>query len=438
MSKVLIYGLGVSGLGAITLLRRLGESIAVYCDGYCMPSQDIENRTGYVGVDAILENIKYIVISPSVPPDSLVIKTAKARGIKVVPELELGASYCKSDIICVTGTNGKTTTVELIARFFNDVHINTYKLGNIGESICSKALDILPHDLAIVEASSFQLEGTSSFAPKIAVCLNVTPDHIERHKTMEAYITAKSKIFAFQTPNDYALLNYDDTIVRDMGQSTIANTYYFSTKSIVRGAYVCGSQIYFKNDTTELVCSVEDILMSGEHNLENALACICIAKILNYPNTAIIKTLNEFMPPRHRVEYVGAIDGVRYYNDSKATNISSTLVACKSMVGRTALILGGYDKGLSYKPLFDNIPLKITTVICYGANKEKIIADALQVSNITLLKALTLKHAIELARCIKVKNVLFSPATSSFDSFRNYEERGDYFVGIVKEMLSEK
>lgn len=436
MKKVLVYGMGISGKGAVKLLQSNGLDIAIYDDNaeaFC-DFQDIENRCGQ-SVKDVLKDISLLVVSPSVSQDNPIVVEAKAKRIEVIGELELAYRNCKADVLAVTGTNGKTTTVELLAKMLSCAHLKTMAMGNNGVCFSEFAQTLQPCDAAVVEVSSFQLETIDTFAPKIAICLNVTPDHLERHKDMEGYINCKRRIFSFQHTSDYAVLNYDEQVVREMAHDILSNTYYFSTKSIVKGAYVCAGSIFYKDITTELVCSINDIKLKGIHNLENALACITACKILRIPNYAIVKALNEFTAPSHRMEYIGEYCNAKYYNDSKATNISATLSACRCMVGKTTLILGGYDKGLSYEGLFEALPIKIATIIVYGANREKIIEDARKLNSLTVIRADDLEDAVRLSAKIVSKNVLFSPATSSYDSFANYMQRGNYFMGKVRELL---
>lgn len=427
MGKTLIYGSGISGKGAEKLMKTLGIEYDTYLDG-------LEEAN----IDAVLgdSNIDSLVISPGVAMTNPLVKAAKMRGIEVLGEIELAYRHCLADIIAITGTNGKTTTVTLAEEMLRASGITAYALGNNGVSFSGKVSELALSDVVVLEVSSFQLESIKRFCPKIAVCLNIAPDHLERHGDMSEYALCKRKVFAMQTASDYAVLNFDDDTVAGFGETTNANTYYFSLKSVVRGTYVCGNGIYFKDKAVEYVCSTADLSVRGEHNLMNALAVITIAKILNIPNSVIAKVLNNFTPPLHRNELVATVNGTRYYNDSKATNTHATLSACATMEGKTVLLAGGYDKGLDYSDFLRELPLKVSAIVCYGANREKISSAAKNICSLTVIEAENLEEAVKIASHIKVDNVLLSPTTSSFDAYGSYIERGEHFVALVNELAT--
>lgn len=427
MGKTLIYGSGISGKGAEKLMKTLGIEYDTYLDG-------LEEAN----IDAVLSdsNIDTLVISPGVAMTNPLVKAAKIRGIEIVGEIELAYRHCLADIIAITGTNGKTTTVTLAEEMLKASGITAYALGNNGVSFSGKVSELTLSDVVVLEVSSFQLESTKRFCPKIAVCLNIAPDHLERHGNMSEYALCKRKIFAMQTASDYAVLNFDDETVAKFGETTNANTYYFSLKTVVRGTYVCGNGIYFKDKAVEYVCSTADLSVRGEHNLMNALAVITIAKILNIPNSVIAKVLNNFTPPLHRNELVATVKGTRYYNDSKATNTHATLSACATMEGKTVLLAGGYDKGLDYSDFLRELPLKVSAIVCYGANRENISSAAKNICSLTVIEAENLEEAVRIASHIKVDNVLLSPTTSSFDAYCSYVERGEHFVALVNELVA--
>lgn len=427
MGKTLIYGSGISGMGAAQLMKALKIDYDTYLDGV----EDLNVDSVFSGND-----IDTLVISPGIAMTNPLVKAAKLRGIEVIGEIELAYRHCLADIIAITGTNGKTTTVTLAEAMLRSSGISAYALGNNGVSFSGKVADLALSDVVVLEVSSFQLESTKRFCPKIAVCLNIAPDHLERHGSMNEYALCKRKIFATQTASDYAVLNYDDETVVAFGETTNANTYYFSLKSVVRGTYVCGNGIYFKDKAIEYVCSSADINARGEHNLMNALAVITIAKILNIPNSVITKVLNDFVPPLHRNELVDIVNGTRYFNDSKATNTHATLSACATMEGKTVLLAGGYDKGLDYSDFLRELPLKVSAIVCYGANRGKILQAAKNICSLTVIEAENLEEAVNIASHIRADNVLLSPTTSSFDAYSSYEERGEHFVQLVKKLKS--
>lgn len=421
MAEVLIYGRGKSGSGAAKLLDTHGIE-------YDMTEGRPSNE--------ILEGVSQLIVSPGIAMDDALVTEAKRRGIEVIGEIELGYRHCLADIIAVTGTNGKTTTVELLTELLKKSFIDAYALGNIGNSFSALASDLKLSDVAVLELSSFQLESITTFCPKIALCLNVTPDHLERHKTMDNYITAKRRIFMNQSREDYAVLNYDDETVRGFAGAIKSKKFYFSTKSVVRGTYIVGNSIYFKDDSIEFVCGLDSVKLNGEHNLLNALAAVTVAKILNISNSVIEKVLNAFTPPPNRIQYISNVNGVRYYNDSKATNIEATMCACHSMLGKTVLLMGGYDKGLDYKEFFNRIPLKIGTIICYGANRKLLSEQSSHICGLTVIEVENLEKAVDYASHVRTDNVLLSPATSSYDAYANYEERGRHFIELVEKLVN--
>lgn len=425
MGKTLIYGSGISGKGAEILLKNLGIDYDTYLDG--VERSDIDTALDENDIDTL-------IISPGIAMSNPLVKAAKLRGVEVIGEIEFAYRHCLADVIAITGTNGKTTTVTLAEAMLRSCGISAYALGNNGVSFSGKVAELTLSDIAVLEVSSFQLESIKRFCPKIAVCLNIAPDHLERHGNMGEYTLCKRKIFAMQTASDYAILNYDDEIVSSFGETTNADTYYFSLKSVVRGTYVCGNGIYFKDKAIEYVCSTADIKARGEHNLMNALAVITIAKILNIPNSLITNVLNNFTPPLHRNELVATVNGTRYYNDSKATNTHATLSACATMEGKTVLLAGGYDKGLDYSDFLRELPLKVSAIVCYGANREKISSAAKNICSLTVIEAENLEEAVKIASHIRADNVLLSPTTSSFDAYSSFEERGEHFIQLVNEL----
>ncbi len=427
----LVYGYGVSGKSAVKCLQSLGREVAIYTDNIGESFDGITDLSG-INIEDALKQVGLIVISPSVDINSPLLVEARKRHIGIIGELELGYRNFKGDIIAVTGTNGKTTCTRLITEILKNTGINADSYGNIGIPFAENAPNLPEDKVAVLEVSSFQLNTMELFCPKIAMCLNVAEDHLEYHKTMENYIQCKADIFKNQDKNDYAILNYDDCIVRNFAGQIESNVYYFSLLHKVKGSYLKGNSIYFCGDKAEYICDCRDIKIKGEHNIANCLAVITACKILNIPNSVIVSTLKNFDLSEHRLQMVEVIDGVKYYNDSKSTNIHSAISACKAMEGRTTLLVGGYDKGLDYTKLFSELPIKINTVICFGANRDKICSASQKSFSRTIIKADNLEDALEIASKIKCENVLFSPATSSYDRFLSYSERGEFFKEYIK------
>lgn len=434
---VLVYGMGISAKAAAATLARLGYTVAIYDDknDYSDGFYGCLDRRGF-SLDKALDGVKMVVVSPSVPLNSPLLNLARKNDIEILGEVELAYRYCKSDVVAITGTNGKTTTTMMISKLLSDCQIPNYAIGNIGVPFCTKALDMSADEVAVLEISSYQLESTEYFRPKIGICLNVTPDHLERHKSFDEYIRVKRSIFDNSTSEDFAILNADDDICFSFGDKITADTYYFSVQKEVRGVFCDDGIVYFKNLHRTKICDVSALEKTG-HNLANALACLAVAKILNIPDSLSVKSIAAFKPPRHRLELVGKVCGANVYNDSKATNTASTIKACEAMYGSVCLIAGGYDKGLDTDELFLSLPKSVKAVVCFGANKKKLMQSAIK-TGCFAVTANNLNDAVDKALSQEAANVLFSPATSSYDMFKDFEERGDAFVRLVKEKICAK
>ncbi len=422
----LVYGYGVSGKSAVNCLVKLGRQVAIYADKHIKVGDGLINRTG-LPINEVLEDVGLIVISPSVDLECDLLYEARKRNIGIIGELELGYRNSLGNIIAITGTNGKTTCTELITTLLKNADINSDYYGNIGIPFAEHSFDITEDKVVVLEVSSFQLATTELFCPKIGICLNISEDHLEYHKSMEHYIKCKLNIFKNQDKNDYAVLNYDDEIVRNFANIIKSDVYYFSLKTKVKGCYLQNGSVFFNE---EYICDVQNINIKGEHNIANCLACITACKILHLPNNIIINTLKEFTLSAHRLQLISNINGIKYFDDSKSTNISSTISACKSMIGKTVLLVGGYDKGLDYRKMFKELPTNIEVVICYGENRDKLILDSKGLPAV-VIKSDNIEDAIAIASKVQCENVLFSPATSSFDRFANYVERGNFFRDYV-------
>ena len=438
MKKCLIYGYGVSGKSAEVLCRKLGYDVYIFDDDKKVYFQDIKKRLTFDSAIDMASEFSLVVTSPTISKDNYLIKYFKDKNITVVSEFELAYRNLKGDNITITGTNGKTTTVELLTHILKNACLDARAVGNNGVGFAKEVCDMDKSSIAVVEASSFQLDDIDMYNSKIAILLNIDFDHMEYHKTMKNYINAKLNIFKNQTENDKAVLNYDNDIVMENVKNIRSNIYYFSRKKRVKGSYLVGDNIFFSHgNVEEYITNTKEISIKGEHNIENALACITVAKLLNIPNSMIEKSLKSFEISKYRIELVHNIGGKKYFNDSKSTNSASTLSACNAMEGLTVLLMGGYDKGLSYRDLFDRLPLKVNTVIAYGANRESIINDTKGLCALTVIRANDLDEAIKIASKVECDNVLFSPGSSSFDMFTDYKMRGEYFNLKVKELACE-
>ncbi|MDE7071040.1 MAG: UDP-N-acetylmuramoyl-L-alanine--D-glutamate ligase [Clostridia bacterium] len=435
MHNVLIIGWGISGKGASKLLLSQGARVSVYSDepidltGY----PQVSDLSGLEFFD-VIDGKDLVVISPSISQEHPLVEYAKRYSIPVIGEIELGYRFCKGKIVAVTGTNGKTTTTKLIGDILNSSGKKAYALGNIGKSFCESVEKIKEDEIAVLEVSSFQLESIKEFRPYIASCLNVTPDHFERHKNIGNYALAKFNVFINQDADDCAILNYDDEITKNFSNMISSNTFYTSVRHTVRGAYLREGKIYLNIDGEREFMSIEDIPLKGDYNYQNVMTAILTCRLLGVESKDIISAIKNFQPPRYRNQFIGYRFGKKFFNDSKATNIDSTIKACKSMGDKTALIVGGYDKGIAYDGFFSSLPDTIRHIIATGDNVYSIMQFLPSYHEYTFEITSSLERATELAVSKDVENILFSPTTSSFDRYSSYVERGEHFDMIVKSL----
>jgi UDP-N-acetylmuramoylalanine--D-glutamate ligase len=474
--RVLVVGLGKSGLAAALFLRDRGARVTV---------SDTRSATSLAKeIPALLEagimvesgghglltfrRQDLIVVSPGVPLDTPEVAQAAAFGLPVIGELELASRFLAGEVLAITGSNGKTTTTTLAGEIFARAGLSTLVGGNIGlpvvdlvgKSLALAAIEerkadppaspkndksLSPKDdkpiaevWSVLEVSSFQLETTVEFRPKIAVILNITPDHLDRHKTFERYAAAKARITACQTADDFLILNAEDVPTQMVAAKTKARIFWFSgVRRIKRGAFVHGETMFFlaeEGGTPEPVLPVAEIPLKGAHNIENVLAAVCAAKLAGIPSASIRATVAGFKAVEHRLEHVRTFDGVEYYNDSKATNVDATLKALASFPRGIHLILGGKDKDSDYALLGPLVAERVARVYTIGSAAEKIerqLAEFVKIDQI--VSARTLERAVRAAAESAVAGdvVLLAPACSSFDQFENYEHRGRAFRETV-------
>ena len=420
--NVVIYGGGISGLSAYELVKEKGGRVMIYDDN------DRPHTTSSTGV---FVKADIIVLSPGIPSGNPHVLDARLEGKVVVSEIELASQFCQGEQIAVTGTNGKTTTVKLIDHILKSAHLNSYAVGNIGvafSSICDR-LDAL--DIAVVEVSSFQLESARKFSPDYAVLLNIKPDHIERHETFERYVSAKSNIFMHQCECDVVVYNADDENIAQLVPYMKAQQVPFSMTKPVDGAYISSGFVCYKGLP---IVEIDEIDAKGAE-LENVLASVAVAMHKGVSRFTIASALYNFSRPQFRRTKVAEISGVQIFNDSKATNISSTLSAISAMEGETVLLVGGAKRKEDFDQLFSSFDEKVVGVVAFGENR-KLIAESALKYGIHIRQVDTIDDAVEvgfnLAIELNAKNLLFSPASKSFDCFQNYEERGRHFDKIVK------
>ena len=446
--KVLVVGMARSGIAAAQLLRACGADVTVNdskseeeLGSQLNPLEGLQlTRRFGCGAMELLEGMDCLVISPGIPDTAPFVVKAKEMGIYVIGELELAAQLSRGVLTAVSGTNGKTTTVSLLGEMFTNSGKVTHVVGNIGYPFSLAALVSRPEDVIVCEVSSFQMETADTFHPHVALLTNITEDHLNRHGTMEVYTALKMRMFRNQTAKDFAVFNADDPGLEGLSKEVKSRVLKFSRKTEVReGAFVRDDYVWLRMDGSEKkVCRVDEIYIPGPHNLENALGAVCVAGAMKVPVPVIRHTLKTFKGVEHRIERVRELDGITYINDSKGTNVDSTIKAVQTMTEPTVIILGGYDKHTSFDPLAKEIiasPM-IRKAVLIGETAP-LIKNALERAGFKqTVFADSLGNAVEQARQAAGTgwNVLLSPACASFDMFKDYEERGRIFKEIVMQL----
>jgi len=444
--RVLVVGLGKSGVASALFLKAHGARVTV---SDTKPQDELKNEipalldqgiaveTGGHG-ERTFRGQDLIVVSPGVPVDAPLLVQARALGEKVIGEIELAAAFFPGKIIAITGSNGKTTTTTLAGEILAAGGVSTAVGGNIGTPAISLVERATADTTAVLEVSSFQLETIQKFRPRIAVVLNVTPDHLDRHRTFAAYTDAKARIFENQQTDDFAVLNADDPTCVEMAARTRAQVFLFSRKrEVQQGAYVHQGQVLFRDSKGQReIMLLSEIPLKGAHNVENVLAAVCVGALSGIDPGKIRKAVASFKAVEHRLEYVATIRGVEYYNDSKATNVDATIKALESFPANIHLILGGKDKGSDYSVLNDLLRQRVKRVYTIGAAAGKIES---QIKGAEIVHAETLENAIKRASESAQPGdvVLLAPACASFDQFRSYEHRGKVFKDVVKTVAAE-
>ena len=446
--KVLLVGMARSGIAAAELLSRHGavpmlndrkKEDAFGTDLDHLKELNCEFRLGEEPV-ALLDEADQLVISPGVPIDAPVVKATAEKKIPMVGELELAYSLLNGDVLAISGTNGKTTTTTLVGKIFENVGRVTHVAGNIGYPLSAVAMEARKEDVTVVEVSSFQLESIRTFHPHVAALLNITEDHLNRHGTMEEYIRLKGRLFENQKAEDYAILNMDDPVLFAMAKKLKGQVAFFSrTQPVGNGAFVENGKIVWQwKGARRVICDADQILIPGPHNLENALAATAMACAMGVPAPVIRHTLMSFTGVEHRIEKVRVFQGVTYINDSKGTNVDSTIKAVQSMKAPTVIILGGYDKHTDFMPLCKEIVASafIDQAVVLGETARQITEQLEEAGYTKITKAYSMEDAVEKSRALALSggNVLLSPACASFDMFRDYEQRGEVFKQIVNDL----
>ena len=440
--RALVIGLARSGIAAAKLLKALGAQVVLNdsrqidnIDG--LPAGEYIYKTG-ISPDQLIEDADFIVISPSVPPSLPALKRARELGKEVLTEIELGYRVCKGQTVAISGTNGKTTTTTLTGRIFSDANRGNFVVGNIGIPYSAHALEASPRDIMVTEISSYQLECIDTFHAHVAALLNITPDHLNRHGDMNGYIAAKKRLFLNQTQKDFAVLNYDDEIVRKMAEDINARVLFFSyEKELGEGVFIEDGIITFcLGALKQPICKCEDVRIKGRHNIENAMAAAAIGMLMGVSAANVAQTLMSFEGVEHRIETVRTVKGVTWINDSKGTNPDSTIKAIHTMDKPTVLILGGYDKGGEFDGLIKEYTDNIKHTVVLGDTARKIIGALERAGIKEYTHAAGFDEGVRLAFKAAQPgwNVLLSPACASFDMFADFEERGRVFKELVNSL----
>ena len=444
--RVLVVGLGKSGVASALFMKKHGAKVTV---SDTKSGDELRNEipvlldngitveTGGHG-DRTFRGQDLIVVSPGVPVDAPPLVQARSLGESVIGEIELAAQFIPGPIVAITGSNGKTTTTTLTGEIMAAAGLPTLVGGNIGTPAISLAERAKSDTVIVLEISSFQLETVQTFRPKVAVVLNVTPDHLDRHRTFEIYTDAKARIFENQQGSDFAVLNADDPTCVALASRTRSKVFWFSRqKEVQQGAWVRDGNIVFRDGSTQTeIMQVSEIPLKGAHNLENVLAAVGAAALMGSAAAKIRQAVQNFKAVEHRLEYTATINGVDYYNDSKATNVDATIKALESFPANIHLILGGKDKGSDYTVLNDLLRQRVKRVYTIGAAAAKIESQIVSSKNggPEVVHAETLDNAIRKAHAAAQPGdvVVLAPACASFDQFKNYEHRGKAFKEIVK------
>ena len=445
--KVLVYGAGKSGIAAVGLLSRINTDIVLFdgnkdTDIELLRSQlpkdiDVHIMVGVIP-NNVRKNIEVVVLSPGVPTDLPDILQFADDGIPVIGEIELAYMFSKGDIIAVTGTNGKTTTTSIIGEILKEYFKSSFVVGNIGIPYTEMVSKTKDNSVTVAEVSSFQLETIREFKPNVSLILNITPDHLNRHHTMENYINAKLSVTKNQGENEYCILNYEDAELRKRASEINTKILYFSSKNKIRGGiYLDDTKIIYNDGTRDIeVCKTNELQLLGVHNYENVMAAVLATIAIGVPLETIVKVIKNFKSVEHRIEYVTEKYGVKYYNDSKGTNPDAAIKAVEAMISPTLLIAGGYDKNSDYEEWIDSFGDKIKMLVLIGQTREKIAETAKKKGYNNVVLADSLEEAINICKdnANEGDAVLLSPACASWGMFKNYEERGEIFKRIVNEL----
>ena len=444
--KVLVFGSGISGIGAAELLGQVGALPVIYDGKADLDKEAVLHKINHKNVEiyagelpgSVRESLDLVVLSPGVPTDLPLVKSFYDQGLPVWGEVELAYRTGKGRVLAITGTNGKTTTTALLGKIMSDAVESVFVVGNIGTPYTSKSLEMKEDSVTVAEISSFQLETIEAFAPKVSAILNITEDHLNRHHTMEEYIRVKELIVKNQKPEDVCVLNYEDPVLREFGKNIVPKTVYFSSEQALdQGIFLDGDKIILRTEQEEiLLVKTGDLKLLGRHNYENVMAASAMAYYAGVPVDSIRKSICEFTAVEHRIEYVTEKNGVAYYNDSKGTNPDAAIKGIQAMNRPTWLIGGGYDKGSSYDEWLNSFDGKVRSLVLIGQTKETIRDAAERLGVCPCILCEDLEEAVKVCaeNASPGEAVLLSPACASWGQFDNYEQRGDKFKKYVRNL----
>ena len=444
--RVLVVGTGVSGVAAIRLLAAKGAK-PVVLEGNEKADQEqirakIPESITYDLIignlpEEVMDTLDLAVLSPGVPTDLPFVIKLQDKKIPVWGEIELAYVCGKGRLAAITGTNGKTTTTALTGAIMREYYDSVFVVGNIGLPYTEYALEMKDSSVTVAEVSSFQLETIHSFRPEVSAILNITPDHLNRHHTMQCYIDTKARIAENQTKDQICVLNYEDPELQKMADKIPADIFWFSSAHpLERGIWLDGEDIIYK-DTEEIkICTIHDMQLLGVHNYENVMAAVAITMHMGVPVECIRKAVAEFKAVEHRIEFVREVNGVKYYNDSKGTNPDAAIKAVQAMVTPTVVIGGGYDKQSSYEEWIASFGDTVKCLVLLGATADKIEETARKAGFTNIIRVESLKEAVEVsaAQAQSGEAVLLSPACASWDMFKSYEQRGTLFKEYVNQL----
>lgn len=443
--KILVAGSGKSGIAASRLILKTGGEVILYDSNAALHKEDLLLQFGEGERISVLlgelhkedlAGVSLCVISPGISLDAPFVPVLKEADIPVWSEIQLAYHHAKGKLAAITGTNGKTTTTALTGEIMKAYYDHVFVVGNIGVPYTEEALKTDHDSVTIAEISSFQLETITDFRPDVSAILNITPDHLDRHKTMECYIEVKERITSNQRLQDFCVLNYDDPVLREFGKTMKPKAVYFSSSQLLEEGYCMdGDRIIWNHDGERMeIVNIHEIQLLGRHNHENIMAAAAISAQMGVPMEIIQKVIREFKAVEHRIEFVAEKAGVKYYNDSKGTNPDAAIQAIKAMPGPTLLIAGGYDKNSEYDEWIGSFDGKVKYMVLLGQTREKIAECAARHGFTNVMYAEDMQEAVKV--CASYANrgdhVLLSPACASWGMFKCYEERGQIFKDCVR------